>query len=246
MFRRRFCGLAPVWGLWAACVAACDAELGHDLSERQANHALVALRQAGFAAEKKAGVSKGQGSLFVLTVPKAQETQALLVLREQGLPRLETVRKSGNFLTLPGELRAEALEQKQRALGETLESLPQVLSAHVHLTPAEPDPLLPTAQLRPTAALLLLLRAPLPISPHDLSELIAKSVTGLDPKDVTVVASQVPDPQPIGPSAGPSRVWFGAGGGLLGALLLQLAYWLWRRRKPPKATAQPSPNPLSG
>ena len=152
---------------------ACDAELYHDLPERYVNEALLSLRQAGISADKRPSGRSSHGALYTLTVPRRQEDRALSRLQEQGLPGIEPRPvRSGKLAFLPSEARAEQLAQREQALIETLESLPQVNHARVHLAFAEPDPLLPTAQLRPTASVLLRVRGPLTTKPSELAELV--------------------------------------------------------------------------
>jgi len=229
-------------GKWASglglslSLLACDAELYHDLSERHVNEALLSLRQAGISADKKPSGRTSRGASYTLTVPRHQEARALTRLGEQGLPGIEPRPASGGKLAfLPSEARSEQLAQRELALSETLESLPQVSHARVHLAFAEPDPLLPTAQLRPTASVLLRVRGPLTLKPGELAELVAHAVVGLSAEDVTVLTTQVASP--ILPEGGSGEVrslllpGLGALCGLLVATVVALAVALRRSRR---------------
>ncbi len=221
------CGL---WGLWG-----CEAELYHDLTERHANEALSALQQAGLHAGKQASGRSARGPLFTLTVPRSEESHALAVLVEQGLPAAEPSRgQAGKLAILPSDARAEQLAAREAALADTLESLPQVSHARVHITQAEPDPLLPTAQLRPTAAVVLRTRGPLPVKPADVSAIVSRSVIGLDPSDVSVLITQTTAKAPMEKvESGRNLVNMMLGGlcGLLAAVAGLLGYLLYRSRK---------------
>ena len=171
----------------------CDAELYHDLPERRANEAVLVLRESGVRADKRLEQRAvgSRPSSFAVTVAGADEPRALRLLAERGLPRLvSTAVPPGNkLLGLAGDGRSEALTQLQATLSETLESLPAVQEARVHLALPEPEPLHPLGQLRPTASVLLRLRAPLPLAPADLALLVARAVPGLDAADVAVVST---------------------------------------------------------
>lgn len=269
-----------------AATAGCDAELYHDLSERRANEALLALRETGLQADKRLdqrGLG-GRPSTFALLVPRSEEAQALRVLHQRGLPR-EAARAPGGagpgkLPLLPGDPRTEAAAALTTALTDTLESLPEVQEARVHLALPEADPLglgaSPTgtgtgaAPERPTAAVLLRLRAPLPMTPGALAELVARAVPGLRPAEVAIVtapavsgaASPGPSAAPAaptgtGPGTEPARLvrvgplWVAAGSrahvltllGLFAGLLALcgvLLRLLWRQRSAPAAAAEGS------
>jgi type III secretory pathway lipoprotein EscJ len=195
-----------------ALLPGCDAELYHALEERQANEAVVALREAGIAGEKSQDgrVSSGQAPLFTLIVPRSEETRALRLLAEEGLPRprQKGPARGAGLLPLPEELndtRAQALEEQ---LSATLERLPQVSEARVHLALPLVDPLplpLPPEDprsrqrgARPQAAVLLRLRAgsaspgPGPGS-AEVAQLVARAVPGLSPAEVSVMVAPAPN-----------------------------------------------------
>lgn len=185
-----------------ASLPGCDAELYHALEERQANEAVVALREAGIAGEKRQdGRARGQAPLFTLTVPRGEETRALHLLAEEGLPRQRPQAPRGaGLLPLPQELndaRAQALEEQ---LSATLERLPQVREARVHLAlplsdplPAPPDdPRSRQQPARPQASVLLRLRAQASPPGAEVAQLVARAVPGLSPAEVSVVIAPAP------------------------------------------------------
>lgn len=164
------------------------------------------LRESGVRADKRLEQRAvgARPSSFAVTVARPDEPRALRILAERGLPRtMSTAVASGSkLLGLPGDGRSEALAQLQQSLGETLESLPAVQEARVHLALPEPDPLHPLGQLRPTAAVLLRLRAPLPLAAADVALLIARAVPGLDAADVAVLSAPTEAPAQTAASPG--------------------------------------------
>ena len=238
-------------------LSGCDAELYHDLPERRANEAVLALREAGVRAEKRLeqrAVGPRPAS-FAVTVAQSDEPRALRLLAERGLPRTVSppAAAASSLLGLAGDGRSEALTALQARLGETLESLPAVQEARVHLALPEPEPLHPLGQLRPTASVLLRLRAPLPLAAADVALLVARAVPGLDAADVAVVSTPASvAPSPPGATdlpavaTGRAPAWLlplllglcvallGACGGLVAAL---------RARRRPPAGPAPIPEP---
>ncbi|HNN90799.1 MAG TPA: hypothetical protein PKI03_00960 [Pseudomonadota bacterium] len=191
----------------------CDVDVCQDLSERRLSEALIALRQAGVHAEKRLQQrgGGGRGSTFALTVPRAEETRALALLAERGLPRPPeaSAAPSNRLLFLPGSPRGESAQALGAALAETLERMPEVSEARVHLALPEPEPFSPTGSLRPTAAVYLRLRAPLPAKTSDIAALVAHAVPGLDAQDVSVLATEsapAPSPAPVLVHIGPFQV----------------------------------------
>lgn len=191
-----------VGGLLLA-LSGCDVALYHDLTERRANEAMLLLRESGLHADKQQEQrgSSSHASSFALVVPRAEESRALQLLTQRGLPRVlpRPLATAGRFLGMPlsGEAHAESTFARELSLSDTLESLPAVEEAHVHLALPEPEPLSPLGQLRPTAAVLLKLRAPLPITSAQVAELVARAVPGLDAADVAVVSAPLPAVVPV-------------------------------------------------
>jgi type III secretion protein J len=206
---------APLLFLGVATAAGCDAELYHDLPERRANEAVLALRESGLRADKKLEQrgSGGRASSFALTVPRSEESRALALLAERGLPRLSerTARASGALLPSLAEQRAEAAAALSADLAETIERLPEVAEARVHLALPEAEPLAALGSPRATASVLLRLRAPLSVKLGEVAELVSRAVPGLDPQDVAVVHAPFrapPEPQRLAPfvTVGPLHV----------------------------------------
>lgn len=224
----------------------CDVDIYQDLSERRLSEALIALRQAGIPADKRllSRGSGGRGSTFALTVPRGEETRALALLLERGLPRPPEASAVGSsrLLFLPGSSRGENAQALSAALTETLERLPEVSEARVHLALPDPEPFSPLGSLRPSAAVYLKLRAPLSAKSGDIAGLVAHAVPGLDAQDVSVLTSDSPPPAAPAPALvhiGPFRVAAESRAGLLFLLSLLavlsvacvgLGYLAWPRR----------------
>lgn len=238
-------------------LSGCDAELYHDLPERRANEAVLALREAGVRAEKRLeqrAVGPRPAS-FAVTVTSADEPRALRLLAERGLPRTVSppAAAASSLLGPTSDGRAEAVTALQARLGETLESLPAVQEARVHLALPEPEPLHPLGQLRPTASVLLRLRAPLPLAAADVALLVARAVPGLDAADVAVVSTPAlaaaspgaPDPSTAATARGPTwllPLLLGLCVALLGGCVGLLTALRARRRPPasPAPSAEPA------
>ena len=230
----------------------CDAELYHDLPERRANEAVLALRESGVRADKRLDQRSvgSRPSSFAVTVARADEPRALRLLAERGLPRMMSAATpaGSKLLGLSGDGHGEALTQLQAALSETLESLPAVQEARVHLALPEPEPLHPLGQLRPTASVLLRLRAPLPLPTSELALLVARAVPGLDAADVAVVSTPGPVPaetkaaaEPLGNRLLPLLLSLCVA--LLGACVALLTALRAARRRPAALTPPKIPEP---
>lgn len=244
--------------LASGLAAACNVDIYHDLSERRASESLLALRAAGIHAEKRIEQrgSGGRPGAFALSVPRSDETRALALLADRGLPRPPeaSVAGSSKLLFLPSSQRAEAAVAQSAAVAETLERMPEVSEARVHLALPEPEPLSSQGSLRPSAAVYLKLRAPLSVSSGEIAQLVAHAVPGLDAQDVSVLSTQAAASLPVSALAltqlGPFRVAPESRSALLfllGALCLLgvacagLGVLAWPRRK--TASAGPSSGP---
>ncbi len=187
----------------------CDVELYHDLSERRANEAILALRESGLRVEKRVQQRGGAGraATFGLVVPRSEEVRALRVLEQRGLPRLSepAAAPSARLLFSPLASQSENAAALAAEIATTLERLPEVAEARVHLALPEPEPLSPLGTPRPTASVLLKLRAPPSVRPSELAELVARAVPGLDAPDVTVVRVAPTPPAATGMPAALSK-----------------------------------------
>jgi type III secretion protein J len=184
----------------------CGVELEHGLDERQANQVLGALAESGIAADKQ---TDGQGT-FTVTVPRTDTQRAVKTLESQDLPRPRekgAAESFSTFLPSPQEEKARLAATTAAELQRTLETLPTVVTARVHLA-LPPEDLLPTdtPSVKPSASVLLKCRVPAPPT-ADVQRLVAGAVTSLAPSDVAVVVTPVaPETTPELDRLGPLRV----------------------------------------
>jgi type III secretion protein J len=222
----------------AALLSGCGVELEHGLDERQANQVATLLGSQGIEADKQA--EEGQGATYKIVVPRAEAGRAFALLEAHDLPRrsergLAETFAPGGLLPSPVEERARYAAALAAELERTLEGVPGVAAARVHLALPADEPLVgDSARARPTASLLLKGRPTL--SESELRRLVAGAVHDLQPSDVSVaIAPQVVEPAtPPFDRVGPLRVAPGsrplaaalAAGGLGAILLLALVLLL--------------------
>jgi len=186
-------------------LAGCGVELEHGLDERQANQVIAALAENGIAADKEAD---GQGS-FTISVGRADTARAVEALEARDLPRPRVKEPSGSlFLPSAVEERARLAATTAAELERTLEALPDVLAARVHVA-LPPEELLPgeTPRVRPSASVMVKTRGARQIVTADVQRLVAGAVPSLQPSDVAVLVAPGPgDVTPEMERLGPLRV----------------------------------------
>ena len=117
---------------WLVLASACREEILHDLEELDANAVRVALDEHGIAAQK---IRSGNG--WVLTVSSDQAIDALALVDAKHLVRRKEVSSyepEGGFIKSRDERRHQQERATGAALEQTLESIPGVREARVHLT----------------------------------------------------------------------------------------------------------------
>jgi type III secretion protein J len=180
--------------------AGCGLELEHGLDERQANQVATLLESQGISADK--APEDGQAGAYKITVARADAPRAFSLLESHDLPRrgqkgLAETFSGGGILPSAVEERARLGAALSAELEHTLEGLPGVTSARVHLALPESDPLGGEgARPRPTASVLLKTAQPPAVTDSDLKKLVAGAVHGLQSADVSVVVANVPAPAP--------------------------------------------------
>jgi type III secretion protein J len=185
--------LAPLFflSLVACAVVACAVPVAAGLDEGEANRVFVALDQAGIDPTKEP--DPVVESKWRVSVSKDEVAHALLVMREEELPRQSrqgVLAAIGKQSLVPSEAaeHAELVAGLAGDLERSLEGIDGVLNARVHLNVPAPSPLRDTAPPRGTAAVLIEHRgATPPISADSVQRLIAGGVAGLLPTDVVVV-----------------------------------------------------------
>jgi type III secretion protein J len=242
-------------------LSACgEQELYAQLSQRQANEMTAVLRSSGIEAEKK----PRDGGLFAVMAPRESFSQAIEVLRAHGLPRegydsLGQVFKKEGFGSSPIEDRARLNHALSQEIANTLSSIDGVVTARVHLSLPERDPLADKAAPS-SASVFIKHRAGVDLNARvgNIKSLVINALPSLPYDNVTVALFQA-EPLPVARAA-PT----GAAAGLgslgtalavaLGVALLVLAagggLWWWQRRagSAPTTGADPDatePAPLS-
>jgi type III secretion protein J len=230
--------------------AGCSASVIQGLDESAANESMAALEREGVSVDKVQEDGGGERPTFRLRVPRGDATRALAVLQALDLPRparhgLAEVYAHPSLVPSAEEDRARFLAAEEGEIATTLETADGIARARVHLVPEEPQavalPGTPPAH-RARAAVFLKTRGTTPpLSVGDVQRLVAASVQGLVPEDVTVVmtpsiasassqATSSVGPLRVTPSSRPLLLGIFATGlaliaGLAGGLL-----WMIRRR----------------
>jgi type III secretion protein J len=227
-------GMARV-AVLLSLVPGCTTDVLHDLDEPSANASVAALAGAGMAAEKAPDESTGGSPRFTLRVPTRETARALEILRQQGLPR-EPRTGFAELYGRPGLIPSELEERARFVLattGEverTLESVEGVVSARVHLVPAEPDPAALDGRDRSPARAAVLVRlrpgGSIGLTTGEIQKLVAGSAPGLDPAAVVVIATATALPRPPGDDGG-------GGSGSTGALAALGPFWVARASRGP-------------
>ncbi len=173
--------------LVAASWGGCAIEFEHGLDEEQANEITALLDQSGFSADKSA--DEGQPNTFKITLPRSEVPAALVLIADHGLPRrgqkglAESFANEGLVPSAIGE-RARYGAALAADLERTLEGLPGVVLARVHLALADAEATPPT---KASAAVLLRTRGPLGVPDGEGQKLVAGAVPELAAGDVQVV-----------------------------------------------------------
>lgn len=201
----------------AATFIACSQNLHHGLTEEQANEILVALDKNGIHGEKVAEEG-GETMTFSVSVGKRDAANAWQILKENNLPRpaargFSEVFGKTSLIPTAVEEKALYLQAITGELAKTIEAINGVVDARVHVVLPESDVLKQELQgaTTPKAAVLIKYRIDrngnAPFNPEDIRNLVANSIEGLKPADVTVVSTAVqPDKQPDMVYVGPLKL----------------------------------------
>ncbi len=250
------CTLKRIVVVAAVALLGCQAKIQHGLDERQANEILSVLIERGFDAKKVP--EAGKKPAWAIEVPDGQATDAVRILAELGLPRPKVpttmdVLGTGGLVPTPTEERQRQVVGLAGDIAATLETVDGVTSARVHLVlppPARPGQ--PQGQAKAAAFLRVRPGAAdrVNMARDQLRALVAGSVEGLSPENVTLVvnevATSVVSPPPQTSREGRLRILaFGLGVATsvlaLAVLLLTIRMRQYRARaQAPKPAAPPS------
>ncbi|OUS25081.1 EscJ/YscJ/HrcJ family type III secretion inner membrane ring protein [Gammaproteobacteria bacterium 45_16_T64] len=121
--------------LLCLCVVGCKTELYTNLSEKEGNEMLSILLIKGIDAEK---ISQKKGSLVTLKVSNDDFSQAIGILKGEGLPRDEFASvgelfKKDGLISSPLEERVRYIYGLSQEISATLTQLDGVITARVHI-----------------------------------------------------------------------------------------------------------------
>lgn len=238
------------FGMIALCllgITGCNTvELTSGLTESSAMEVIVVLRGNGIAAEKIADES-GQEKTWTVTVGGNSASDAWQVLVENELPRDEPkgfAEFFGKSKLIPTETEEKAifLQAICGELARTVETMPSVIDARVHVSIPDKDPLrrVVEGEEPPQATAAVMVKHWKPagnvppeerVDEMDIKKLVASSVDGLKPQNVTVVAKAVSPKM----TETPVRVGGGANyflplAGLAGVLVILLLLTMMKNR----------------
>lgn len=194
--RHAFAGVVP-----AILLSACQVEIQHELSEKEANEILVLLERKGISV-KKEHEEGGKEPTWKISVPKAHAATAAMLLKENELPRPRTpgmeIFNKGSLIPTATEERAMYLQALQGDLSRTLSSVAGVLDARVHINIPQLDDLSDRSEKpKPTASVLVRFRSATepgkktasgpPLSDKQIQEIVSRAVQDLTPESVSVV-----------------------------------------------------------
>ncbi len=205
----RYASILSALAVWTT---GCSVELEHGLDERQANRVAAVLEAAGVAADKVA--EEGANDAYKIVVARGEAGRAFALLDARDLPRREQHGLADTFAA--SSLLPSATEDRARLgaalaaeLERTLEGVPGVVGARVHLALPAEEPLVGAAEhARPTASVLLKAAGALSLADGDVQKIVAGAVPGMQAADVSVVRTGgAADPtEPLLERVGPLRV----------------------------------------
>ena len=185
----------------AACLstlAACKAELHHNLDERAANDMIVVLEQHGVQADKAPDSTNKEA--WMVVVPSQSRVQAWSILKAEGLPRpaAEGFGKfypSGGLIPTSSEEHVLLQYATAQELRRGLLTLDGVVDAHVNLVlPKKSRVRMSRDAEQTTRASILIKYRPVeegkaPLTEDQIKRFATGGVEDLDPKDISVILS---------------------------------------------------------
>lgn len=202
MIIRYFCRillLIPIFFL----ICACKVTLYHGLEERDVNEMVVLLSDRGIPSRKSRN-RDGKSGEWRIEVNQKDSSRAWQILEEGDLPRPHisgfTELFTGNRL-IPSEVeeRAKFIQALCGELSGTLEAIPGVIDARVHIVSPQSHSLWDqTTSVTPKAAVMLRLAPSSAVArgvdTDTIQRLVANSVEQLSAQDVEVIAHVAPAP----------------------------------------------------
>jgi len=185
-----------------ACCAltGCSAVVRSGLSEHEADALLLALDDNAIAAGKER--ARGNGG-YEVQVARAELTRALRIARDTGAlqaqqPAFADLYAEPALVPTPAEEHARRAAATAGELARSLEALPGVLHARVHLTPPQPRAALDAPHGAFRASLLVQRRAGAPVIDEGaLRALLAGAVAPLPAENVSIVQTELASPRRV-------------------------------------------------
>lgn len=188
-------------------MSACGQDiLQQGLTEPEANEILVVLFQHNINATK-VQTATPEGISYSITIPKDQIQDARRILVENNLPRAkelgsEGICKEKGLIPTPEEEKCRKLLAKKGDIINSLQRIPGVIDADIVLNVPEISPFNTETQAenRPTASAVLRVKKTqdgYEVTEARIQQFVSKSVEKLDPRDVSVIISYLPNPQEI-------------------------------------------------
>jgi type III secretion protein J len=219
-------------------LAGCQVDVMTELEEQQAVDLIVLLRQNGIVAEKRLS-GESQDPTWAVRVPSPRASDAFLILSENDRPRDEPegfadLFGKSKFIPTETEEKVLFLQAQAGELAKTIESIPGVIDARVHIAIPEEDPLrraLEGERTPPPRAAVLVkhwasARGGSDISAADVRTLVAGSVERLDEMNVSVVLKPVVavSPPPAKSMLDPAILFFPLSGFTLVLVILLIVF----------------------
>jgi type III secretion protein J len=179
----------------------------HGLPEADANRVLALLEEHGISGSKT--LDNAETGTFSVAVAEDATPRTFALLADHKVSKVDDRRFRDVFgqsqlVVTPGEERALFLEALQGEIAHTLEEVPGVIQARVHLVLPEQD-----LSGRPTgeakgSVLLEVQPTPQgesPLEDAEVQALVGHAVEGLDPQSVSVIQKQAVTAAPASPAA---------------------------------------------
>lgn len=181
-------------------VTGCDPQqtIMQDLSQRDANFAMVTLRQQQIDV-KKTSVDNKKKTSFIITVKKSQADQALALLVQHGLPRTERASlkdvypvQGGGLIPSKTEELARLLMASQGEVEAMLKVIPGIEDVRVVFSLDPPVDVFKTSAKKTASVVVIYqtsssMRLESPLDDAEVQALVSASIAGLVPENVSVV-----------------------------------------------------------
>ena len=174
-------------------------ELQTGLTEQEAQEIIVLLKDSGIDASREVMPGDSEKPTWKVSVKGGDQDYflALKILQEHGLPRrgqgVEDVFSKSGLIPTAGEEKARLIVGLSGEMTRTLKSVAGVVDARVHVVLPENSPLVDKSQWSTTTSSVLLKYQgdQIPLREDEVRNLVARSIEGLQPENVTVVFKKV-------------------------------------------------------